>query len=114
MGDLYSVEFWKDAGERTIFTALAAAVAVLGGDAAFDAVNADWKAVGVVAANAAIFTFIKTLLASNAGAKGTGGFTKAVIPASPSGAIGEFRHAAGGGPGDTHDDTGENGKHHLK
>lgn len=100
MSDLYSVAFWKDAGERTVFTALGAAVAVLGGDAAFDAVNADWKAVGVIAANAAIFTFVKTLLASNVGAKGTAGFTAATVPVSPTGAIGEFRQEAGGAPED--------------
>lgn len=123
---IYTTEFWKDTGERVAGTALAAAVAVLGGDAAFDVFHADWGVVGVVVGNAAAFTLVKALLAANLGAKGTAGFTKATIPVSPTG-IGEFQHGGGqgspdqvweeSGQGDTSatiGDTDQGGRHALR
>ena len=111
---IYSGDFWKDAGERILSSALLTGLAVLGGDA-LDVFHADWGVVGVAVGNVAVLTLLKTLLASNLGAKGTAGFTKAVIPTAASGAIGEFRHAPGGGdPGDTPAIDGETGKHHLE
>lgn len=111
---IYSGAFWKDTGERVVGTALAAAVAVLGGDAAFDVFHADWGVVGVVVGNAAAFTLVKSLLAANLGAKGTAGFTTATIPVSPVG-IGEFR--AESGQGDTAlvaEETDTGGRHALR
>lgn len=111
---IYSGAFWKDTGERVVGTALAAAVAVLGGDAAFDVFHADWGIVGVVVGNAAAFTLVKALLAANLGAKGTAGFTTATIPVSPVG-IGEFQHQTGQGDTTaTSVDTDEGGRHRLR
>ena len=104
---IYTGAFWRDTGERVLGTALAAAVAVLGGDAAFDVFHADWGVVGVVVGNAAAFTLVKALLAANLGAKGTAGFTTATIPVSPTG-IGEFQHGGGqGSPAQVWDDYGQ-------
>ena len=123
---IYTGAFWRDTGERVLGTALAAAVAVLGGDAAFDVFHADWGIVGVVVGNAAAFTLVKALLAANLGAKGTAGFTTATIPVSPVG-IGEFQHQTGQGSTDqvwedygqgdmtaTSGDTDEGGRHRLR
>lgn len=113
MASIYTTEFWKDAGERIVSSVLITGLAVLGGDA-LDVFHADWGVVGVAVGNVAVLTLVKTLLASNLGAKGTAGFTAAAIPASPVG-IGEFR--AETGQGDTAlvaEETDTGGRHALR
>lgn len=113
MASIYSLEFWKDAGERTLSSVLLTGLAVLGGDA-LDVFHADWGVVGVAVGNVAVLTLLKTLVAANIGSKGTAGLTTATVPATPTGAIGEFRHEAGGEFIDMVPDDGDHGRHHLK
>ncbi len=78
---VYSIGFWKDAGER----ALSTAVQVLGGMISVDAIlniqSLDYKAIVAAMLSAALLSIAKSLAAGLVGVKGSASLSNAVEPA---------------------------------
>lgn len=59
---IWSAAFWKDAGERILFTALATLSGMVGVDV-LNILVLDWRAIGIAVLSVSFMTLIKTLLA---------------------------------------------------
>lgn len=67
---MFTLAFWKDAGERAIATAAQSGLALLGAEG-LGVLTVDWTEVASVAALAAVLAVLKALAASRLGEPGT-------------------------------------------
>ena len=72
---MFTVKFWKDAGERAIRTAAQALLALWATDVS-DVLAVDWVQASSVAALAALTSVLMSIVATGVGDKGTTNFTK--------------------------------------
>ena len=73
---MFTVKFWKDAGERAIRTAAQALLALWATDVS-GVLAVDWVQAGSVAALAALTSVLMSIVATGVGDKGTTDFRKA-------------------------------------
>jgi hypothetical protein len=73
---MFTVKFWKDAGERAIRTAAQALLALWATDVS-DVLAVDWVQASSVAALAALTSVLMSIVATGVGDKGTTDFRKA-------------------------------------
>ena len=72
---MFTIKFWKDAGERAIRTAAQALLALWATDVS-GVLTVDWVQAFSVAGLAAITSVLMSIVATNVGDKGTTNFTK--------------------------------------
>lgn len=81
MNTIYSLSFWKDAGERAAKSAAQAAVLALGGGAA-DVLTLDWVTMGGAAGGGALLSALTSIASAGIANRGTASLTSAVEPAA--------------------------------
>ncbi|WP_371053648.1 holin [Rhodococcus gordoniae] len=77
---MYTVQFWKDAGERAVATFLQTIVALLGAEEIFSIGLLGWKEILTTALGTAALSIVKSVIAAVVGVKGTASLTTAVEP----------------------------------
>lgn len=80
MNTIYSIAFWKDAGERAAKSASQAAILALGGGAA-NVLTLDWLTLGGAAGGGALLSLLTSVASAGIANRGTASLTKAVEPA---------------------------------
>jgi len=80
MSEIYTLAFWKDAGERALSTVLQTLLAVVSIDQIFSIGFAGWKSIALAAVGAGALSLVKSLVAALTGVKGSASLTKAVEP----------------------------------
>lgn len=81
MNTIYSVSFWKDAGERAAKSAAQAAGLALGAGAV-NVLTLDWLTLGGAAAGGALLSLITSIGSAGIANRGTASLTTAVEPSS--------------------------------
>ena len=81
MNTLYSLTFWRDAGERAAKSGAQAALVALGGDA-FNVWAVDWIDVSGISLGGALLSVLTSVASAGIANRGTASMTKAVEPAS--------------------------------
>lgn len=81
MNTIYSVSFWKDAGERAAKSAAQAGLLVLGGDA-INVITLDWLTLGGAFGGGALLSLLTSVASAGIANRGTASLTKAIEPAS--------------------------------
>jgi hypothetical protein len=76
---IYSLAFWKDAGERAVKSAAQAAVLALGGDA-LNAWSIDWQTTSGLGLGGAALSLLTSVASAGVANRGTASLTKAVEP----------------------------------
>ena len=79
MNTIYSLSFWKDAGERAAKSAAQAAVLALGGDA-INVWNVDLQTVSGLGLGGAVLSLLTSVASAGLANRGTASLTKAVEP----------------------------------
>lgn len=79
MNTIYSLAFWKDAGERAVKSAAQAAVLALGGDA-LNAWSIDWQTTSGLGLGGAALSLLTSVASAGVANRGTASLTKAVEP----------------------------------
>ena len=77
---VYSVGFWKDAGERAVATAVQVFAGLFTVDTILNLGSLDVKAVGAAIVSAALLSLAKSLVAGLTGVKGSASMTNSVEP----------------------------------
>ena len=72
---MFTIKFWKDAGERAIRTAAQALLALWATDVS-GVLEVDWVQAGSVAALAALTSVLMSIVATNVGDKDSADFRK--------------------------------------
>lgn len=80
MNTIYSVNFWRDAGERAAKSAAQAGLLVLGGGAV-NLLTVEWATLGGGMGGAALLSVLTSVLSAGVANRGTASLTKAVEPA---------------------------------
>lgn len=80
-GSIYTLEFWKDLGERTLSTALQVLAGLVTVQQFINPSWMQWKEILATTLITTVYTVIKGLLASISGNEGTASFSTAVEPA---------------------------------
>lgn len=77
---VYTVQFWKDAGERAVATFLQTILGLLGAGEIFSIGWLGWKEILTTAMGTAALSVVKSVIAAVVGVKGTASLTAAVEP----------------------------------
>ncbi|MGW5147511.1 holin [Rhodococcus koreensis] len=77
---IYTAQFWKDAGERTIATGIQTLAGFFAADQVFEIAALDWREIGLASLTAAGIALLKAIAAALVGVKGSASLTKAVVP----------------------------------
>lgn len=80
MSEIYTLGFWKDAGERAAATALQVLAGLFTMDTILNLGSLDYKAIGASVLSAALFSLAKSAIAALTGVKGSASLTNAVEP----------------------------------
>ncbi|WND57031.1 holin [Mycolicibacterium vanbaalenii] len=81
MNTIYSLAFWKDAGERAAKSAAQAGVLALGGGAV-DVLALDWATFAGAFGGGALLSLLTSIASAGLANRGTASLTKAVEPAA--------------------------------
>lgn len=82
MNTIYSLTFWKDAGERAAKSAAQAGILVLGGGAV-NLLTVDWATLGGGMGGGAVLSVLTSVASAGIANRGTASLTKAVEPTPP-------------------------------
>jgi len=81
MNTIWSLNFWKDAAERSLKSAAQGAILALGGGAV-NVLTLDWATLAGAAAGASLLSLLTSVASAGIANRGTASLSKAVEPAS--------------------------------
>ncbi|MFV8169807.1 holin [Mycolicibacterium peregrinum] len=82
MNTIYTIQFWKDAGERALKSAAQGAILALGGGAT-NVLALDWLTLAGAAGGGALLSLLTSIASAGVANKGTASLSSAVEPATP-------------------------------